>query len=126
MLKTGTVESRENVLPNCLHVDNVNDMVYRHISAILYLTDEVNSFDSDNVALIGGATTFPLAIPVQNPDGAGTDNVDEQKEAWNERVKEAAVNLIDAKVYHTAISGQREGIFLDQAGFELFQKETNK
>ena len=58
MLKTGTVESRENVLPNCLHVDNVNDMVYRHISAILYLTDEVNSFDSDNVALVGGATTF--------------------------------------------------------------------
>lgn len=125
VLKTGTVESRENVLPNCLHVDNVNDMVYRHISAILYLTDEVSTFDSDSVALVGGATTFPLAIPIQNTDGEGTENFDEDQEAWNERVNQAAINLIGANVHHTAISGQREGVFLDQAGFELFQKETN-
>ena len=44
-----------NIIPDGLHVDINNGMLFRHLTTLLYLTDE--DVDANN---LGYATTFPL------------------------------------------------------------------
>jgi len=81
----------ESVLfPDGLHVDTNNGKLFRHITAILYLTDnhEVgSSLESDGVS--GGGTSFPLAVPV------GRERV------LNNKLRDAAKMLLNLGIHHT-------------------------
>ena len=54
------------LLPDGLHVDTNNGKLFRHITAILYLTDNPNGHTNDSHRpkfVVGGGTSFPFAIP---------------------------------------------------------------
>lgn len=116
----------DTILPDHLHVDNVNNKKYRHISCVLYLTENNNSDDDGStggVEMIGGSTTFPLATPITTNNDMMVEN--DMHNDWDNRVEMAARNLISAGIHHTQVPiGKREGVFIDQAAVELFQREN--
>lgn len=129
--------NRQTILPDSLHLDNVNEKSFRHISAILYLTEPVGKYNTDEVSLLGGATTFPLARPYYNDSSRDNclsadsttattkEKCNRDDDWWYERTELAAQRLIKSKIYHTNIDGwQSEGAFVDQTGVDLFHKET--
>ena len=94
----GLAPSRDELLPDGLHVDNNNGMHFRYMTVLFYLT-------SNNA----GATTFPLAIPTSHED-----NVMEGRDltmtstaattATSTNAKEMEVlaqELIENGIYHT-------------------------
>ena len=58
------------LLPDGVHVDTNNGKLFRHITAILYLTDNPSS----DVFNFGGGTTFPLAMPWSGADDIMNDD----------------------------------------------------
>ena len=117
MTRVGVEETLHTLLPDGLHCDNTNNMLTRHISALLYLSDEV---DDKMDELVGGATTFPLATPL-HLDG-------NEKTEWDNQLIKTARNLVNSNKLH---SGQRDGangpddcILLESAAFSLFYNEA--
>ncbi|KAL3804347.1 hypothetical protein HJC23_011275 [Cyclotella cryptica] len=80
------------LLPDGLHVDTNNGKLFRHITAILYLTD--NGFADDGKTIVaGGGTSFPLAVPF----GSHRDNTRNA----------AANNLLSRGIHHTKADGDQ-------------------
>ncbi len=106
------------LLPDGLHVDTNNGKLFRHITAILYLTD--NNGDellSDEVfqsssSFVGGATTFPLA---NGKESAGVN---------------AAMNLLKRGIHHTKADCNNvqdsDGKILEKMGLDLFFRDNNQ
>lgn len=118
--KDGVQETISALLPDGLHSDNVNNQFTRHVSALLYLSDEID--ESEEEGLVGGHTTFPLAIPLHQGD--------DEKTTFDERVEEAARNHLNANRLH---SGQRdwpnaegESTMLEAAAYSLFHREISR
>ena len=103
----------KSLLPDGLHSDNTNNMFTRHISALLYLSDEVDEYESDGI--VGGATTFPLAVPL------GKES-DDQLE-WDQRVAAAAKHIVSNKVFHTGVRDFPDTTLIESAAYGLFHKE---
>ncbi|KAL7512305.1 hypothetical protein ACHAXN_009242 [Cyclotella atomus] len=106
------------LLPDGLHVDTNNGKLFRHITAILYLTDNEDSFVDCSV-VVGGGTTFPLAVPF----GFG----DEQSMSADS----AAINLLERDIHHTKSVTSNDGHDLDQRRIEqsalnVFRRDTRK
>jgi hypothetical protein len=81
--------SREDYLPDGLHVDTNNAKYFRHITVLLYLTDNPD----------GGATTFPLAN--NHPESTSTTTSTTSTTTTNNPVVAAAHDLIRHNVWHT-------------------------
>ena len=118
--KDGVQQTINSIIPDGLHCDNVNNQFTRHISALLYLSDEID--ESEEEGLVGGHTTFPLAKPLHQRD--------DEKTAFDERVEEAARNHLNANRLH---SGQRdwpnaegESTILEAAAYSLFHREISR
>jgi hypothetical protein len=81
------------LFPDGLHVDTNNGKLFRHITAILYLTDnhEVGSSmeRKDAVGVSGGGTSFPLADPI------GRERI------HNNKLRDAAKMLLNCGIHHT-------------------------
>jgi hypothetical protein len=82
------------LLPDGLHVDTNNGKLFRHITAILYLTDnhEIGSsivHHDDINGVLGGGTSFPLAVPI------------DQQYTHNDMLLEAAQRLLNSGIHHT-------------------------
>ncbi len=117
--KDGVKQTLHSLLPDGLHSDNVNDMYTRHISALLYLSDEVDECDVEENGLVGGSTTFPLALPLgQNPN---------DKTAFDKRVEEASMKLIKSNILHTGKrdweNGELECTLLESAAYSVFHRD---
>ena len=119
--KDGVKQTLHTLLPDGLHSDNVNDMFTRHISALLYLSGEVDEYDEVN-GLVGGSTTFPLALPL------GQDS--SEKTTFDKTVEEASMNLIKSNILHTGQrnfeNGEMECTLLESAAFSVFHRDISK
>ncbi len=117
--KDGVQQTLHSLLPDGLHSDNVNNMYTRHISALLYLSDEVDEYDYKENGLVGGSTTFPLALPLQQ-------NV-KDKTSFDSRVEEASMKLIQKNVLHTGQrnfeNGEVECTLLESAAYSVFHRD---
>ena len=107
----------DNLLPDGLHVDTNNGMLFRHITAILYLTDNVD--DDGNV--IGGGTTFPLAIQQGN---------DDYNREQSEVLLTSAKNLLLNGIHHTKGDENQDdnsdGRVLENAAMRVFCRDTKQ
>ena len=117
-----------NLLPDGLHVDTNNGKLFRHITVILYLTDNEDGFlvddrqydfylKSKNACVVGGGTTFPLAIPL-----------DRGKHVLSERIENAAKNLLSRGIQHTKADKNKEedsdGRCLEREGLGIFLRDN--
>ena len=75
------------LLPDGVHVDTNNGKLFRHITAILYLTDS----SSSDIFNFGGGTTFPLAMP-----WIGADDMND-----NSSLLSSAKALLERNIQHT-------------------------
>ena len=111
-----------DLLPDGLHVDTNNGKLFRHITAILYLTDNEEGLMNGNVDIgsmvFGAGTTFPLAIPFGFKDGttACESNV--------------STNILSRGIHHTKAtcdegddSDQR---LLEQMSLDIFYRDISK
>lgn len=106
------------LLPDGLHVDTNNGKLFRHITAILYLTDsDGNGLSTDDqfrfsLPIMGGATTFPLA--------SGKQSVE----------LNAAKNLLNRGIHHTRADCDNgedsDGRILEKAGMAAFWRDNNQ
>ncbi len=116
----GVKETLHALLPDGLHSDNVNNMLTRHISALLYLSDDVD--DHERGDLVGGATTFPLAVPL--------DKSDADKSEWDLCLDRAAHRLVEENSLHTGKrnwdGSEEDCTLLESAAYSLFQREISK
>jgi len=107
----------DNLLPDGLHVDTNNGKLFRHITAILYLTDNMD--DDGNV--IGGGTTFPLAIQQSN---------DEYNREQSEVLLTSAKTLLLNGIHHTKGDDNQDdnsdGRVLEKAGLHVFCRDTKQ
>eukprot|EP00956_Cyclotella_meneghiniana_P041622 scaffold232677_cov23-Cyclotella_meneghiniana.AAC.1 len=85
----------DELLPDGLHVDTNNGKLFRHVTAILYLTDNV---ESDFV--VGAGTTFPLAVP----SSSTVDSASSSAHA-------AACNILSENIHHTKAADGESQIF---------------
>ena len=124
------------LLPDGLHVDTNNGHLFRHVTAILYLTDEPRppgeiappegTYDAGGGAprdrghcfVAGGGTTFPLADP---PD---LNRIDRYK---RNNLQGAARRLLERGIHHTKGDvGERathDGRALEGAGLDTFYRD---
>lgn len=86
------------LLPDGCHVDTNNGKLFRHITAILYLTD--NASDNCN---FGGSTTFPLAMPWIG-GGTAADKVNDNA------LLSSATRLLERKIHHTKADSDQSAI----------------
>jgi hypothetical protein len=96
------------LLPDGLHVDTNNGKLFRHITAILYLTDNEDGplcdgqqlYDGkpveSNTILVGGGTTFPLAVPFGSSDSPSVSSYD------------VSINLLSKVIHHTKANSNEE------------------
>lgn len=110
------------LLPDGLHVDTNNGKLFRHITAILYLTDnedECIEEHSSSHFTMGGATIFPLAVPF------GSANL--QSTPTNGCA--AADNLLSRSIHHTKTVEQEgkdpDQRQLEQLAVDLIHRDTN-
>jgi len=97
-----------DVIPDGLHVDINNGMLFRHITALLYLTGSNDSIDEKNRE---GATVFPLAT--WNKDGVKTSPC-----------HQAAKELIESGVFHTHKQQSINSQLLESAARDLLYKNN--
>jgi hypothetical protein len=95
-----TTLSPSLLLPDGLHIDINNGKLFRHVTALIYLTDDLND------TLVGGATTFPFAIPSlgntsnnASPFRTTTTTTTTPKE---DSTSAACFRLVEHGIYHTA------------------------
>ena len=104
----------DKLLPDGLHVDTNNGKLFRHATAILYLTD---NDESDFV--VGGGTTFPLAVPY--------GSLDDSTLSWTYA---AAGNILSENMHHTkATDGESQKSdqrCLEQSATEMFYKDISR
>jgi len=117
------------LLPDGLHVDTNNGRLFRHVTAILYLTNNFEGFSVDDEShdesmggpimeedafVAGGGTTFPLAIPLNNEDGTSDRN----------NLLGAARRLLERNIHHTkrvdGESAASDGRMLERAALKDF------
>ena len=107
----------DNLLPDGLHVDTNNGKLFRHITAILYLTDNID----DDGNTIGGGTTFPLAIQQSN---------DDYNREQSEVLLTSAKTLLQNGIHHTKGDENQDntsdGRVLENAGLQVFCRDTKK
>jgi hypothetical protein len=106
------------LLPDGCHVDTNNGKLFRHITAILYLTD-----NTPDDCSFGGGTTFPLAKPWIGGDAAADTSISlEQVTLHN-----AATRLLERNVQHTKgdtdQSANSDGRRLEMAGVDAFNRD---
>ena len=105
----------DNLLPDGLHVDTNNGKLFRHITAILYLTDNMD----DDGNTIGGGTTFPLATHQSN---------DDYNREQSERLLTSAKTLLLNGIHHTKGDEDQDdnsdGRVLENAGLQVFCRDT--
>ena len=104
-----TISTDADIIPDGLHVDVNNGKLFRHMTVLLYLTD--NNHDR------GCATTFPIAVPVNNSFDDENDLI------------QSAKNLIDNKIYHTQNQEEKykdDVNLLERATIHLCNKEQFK
>ena len=108
---------RDALLPDGCHVDTNNGKLFRHITAILYLTD--NPSDDLN---FGGGTTFPVARPWIGRDIATDDVMNDNT------LLSSAKRLLERNVHHTKAdedqSANSDGRQLEMAGVDAFNKDA--
>lgn len=107
VVSTSDLSSPSNLLPDGLHLDINNGKLFRHITALLYLTD--NHSSNDDFVTFGGATTFPFAIPcfclpnnkttTSLPLHATTTTTAPTEECTS---IESCVRLVKRGIYHTS------------------------
>ncbi len=106
------------LLPDGCHVDTNNGKLFRHITAILYLTDNA----SDDCCF-GGGTTFPLAMPWK----LGGDAATETKMNDHALLLNSATRLLERKIHHTKAdidqSPNSDGRRLEMAGVDSFNRD---
>lgn len=107
------------LLSDGLHVDTNNGKLFRHITAILYLTDNEDGFAdcSSSELVVGGGTTFPLAVPHGH-----------RNELLSTSANSAATSLLERDIHHTK-SVSKEGNdsdqrLLEQLALGVFKRET--
>ena len=112
----------ELLLPDGCHVDTNNGYLFRHVTAILYLTDN----PSDDYSF-GGGTTFPLAIPWQAPGDAKTIN---EMNNDVDALYDSANRLIERNIHHTKAdtnqSVDSDGRRLEHAGIDTFHRDHER
>ncbi len=110
----------KTLLPDGLHVDTNNGKLFRHITAILYLTDnheaESSIIERGKInGIVGGGTTFPMAVPI-----------DHQRTHDNE-LREAAKRLLNHGIHHTKgiveKNDDSDGKSLENAALKIFFRE---
>ena len=112
------------LLPDGLHVDTNNGKLFRHITAILYLTDNDGFVHNESRAgygsrcdessfVVGGGTTFPLAVPFGSDISVDTT---------------AASSLLSRGIHHTKAgicdSVESDGRQLEKSSLDLFYRDT--
>lgn len=110
------------LLPDGLHVDTNNGKLFRHITAILYLTDNQDGYWATNEGntffAAGGGTTFPLATPYHGDNAEGSCDAN---------LHEAARGLLECNVQHT--KGDEDGTaasVLESAALDVFYRDIGK
>lgn len=106
------------LLPDGLHVDTNNGQLFRHITAILYLTDNQNEYVGDfkSEFMVGGGTTFPLAVPYGSQGTAPFTN--------------SGANLLSRDIHHTkAANGDLQDPdqqHLEQTAVDVFYRDVRE
>lgn len=107
------------LLPDGCHVDTNNGKLFRHVTAILYLTD-----NESNDCSFGGGTTFPLAKPWIGGDVA-TD-----EEMYDDALLNSATRLLERNIQHTKRdtdqSANSDGRRIEMAGIDTFDRDHAK
>ena len=107
---------RDILLPDGLHVDTNNGKLFRHITAILYLTDD--GFSTNEVGgyfVAGGGTTFPLAVPF-GKKGTGESN----------KQQDAGKHLLRRGIHHTKGDKSEYTGLIDNAALNVFNSHVVK
>lgn len=103
------------LLPDGCHVDTNNGKLFRHVTAILYLTD-----NESNDCSFGGGTTFPLAKPWVGVDAA-TDEI------TDDALINSATRLLERNIQHTKRdtdqSAYSDGRQIEMAGIDTFIRD---
>ena len=103
------------LLPDGCHVDTNNGKLFRHITAILYLTDNL-----PNDCNFGGGTTFPLAKPWIGGE-ASTDEMN------YDVLLNSATRLLERNIHHTKgdtdQSTNSDGRRIEMAGIDVFHRD---
>jgi hypothetical protein len=86
---TSYLSTPSTLIPDGLHVDINNGKLFRHITVLLYLTDN-HSNEDDDFFIFGGATTFPFAIPLVLSKNTTTTTI------------ESCARLVERGIYHTS------------------------
>merc|ERR1719343_665138 len=105
-----SISTDNDIIPDGLHVDVNNGKLFRHMTILLYLTD--------NDRNLGCATTFPIAV-----------TIDKKLHNDKNHLIQAAKNLIDNKIYHTQSKEekyQNDLNLLEQAAVNLYNLEQCK
>ncbi|KAL7489783.1 hypothetical protein ACHAW6_015504 [Cyclotella cf. meneghiniana] len=102
------------ILPDGLHVDTNNGKLFRHVTAILYLTDNQDGFAGDYETIVaGGGTSFPLAVPF----GKLGDNT----------FNAAASKLLSRGIHHTKGDGDQcmdsDGRQLEKMSIDIYYRD---
>ncbi|KAL9190674.1 hypothetical protein ACHAXT_000380 [Thalassiosira profunda] len=85
-------EFGEALLPDGLHCDTNNGKLFRHITAILYLTNNEEGMAANGECFVaGGGTTFPLAVP----------HAEDRIECDDVELQNAAGSLLERNIHHT-------------------------
>jgi hypothetical protein len=108
---------RDILLPDGCHVDTNNGKLFRHITAILYLTENDGrlSLDEDGYVSCGGGTTFPLGIPFGEKGTSGS-----------KKLQDAATNLLKRDIHHTKGDESHYAEAIDNAAFDIFKSHVVK
>jgi len=126
----------DTLLPDGLHVDTNNGKLFRHISAILYLTDNQDGFSmdcrgdrrsndngtmlKDDIFVAGGGTTFPVAIPIG----------EKRMQECTNNVQDAAKSLLERDLQHTKgdvdENAASDGRILEKACLDAFHRDVAK
>ena len=101
------------LLPDGIHVDTNNGKLFRHITAILYLTDNPSS----DIFNFCGGTTFPLAMPWIGADDMNDDS----------SLLSSANSLLERNIQHTKAdidqSTNSDGRRLEMACVNIFNRD---
>ena len=101
------------LLPDGCHVDTNNGKLFRHITAILYLTDNF-----PNYCNFGGGTTFPLAKPWVGRE-VSADEMNDDALLFN-----SATRLLERNIHHTKRDTENsDGRRLEMAGINVFNRD---
>jgi len=103
---------RDILLPDGLHVDTNNGKLFRHLTAILYLTDSV---EVGGYFVSGGGTTFPLAVPF-GEKGTGESN----------KLQDAGRHLLRRGIHHTKGDKSEYSGLIENAALNVFNSHVVK